>query len=100
MSDLDKGRVFQHKMETQKLVRITKLIDGDGGLPPIVIFKEVDPDYAASTLLNTYILGFEFKKGAREVYLERELFQQIYQWFVIDEETLGKIRAGWYEQSN
>ena len=100
MSDLDKGRVFQHKRYPQKLVKVTKIADGDRDLPTIVIFREVDPDFGFTSVLDTYILGFEFKSNVKEVYLEKEEFLQIYQWFVIDEETIGKIRAGWHEQSN
>lgn len=97
VSDLDKGRVFQHKRYPQKLVKITKIADGDRDLPTIVIFREVDPDFGFTSVLDTYILGFEFKSNAREAYLEKEEFLQTYQRFSLDEETLGKLRAGWYE---
>jgi hypothetical protein len=95
MSDLEKGRVYQHKMYPQKLVKITKMADGDRELPTIVIFREVEPDFRFIPNSNIDILGFEFKSNLKEVYLEKEEFQQLYQWFAVDEETMGKIRAGW-----
>lgn len=96
MSNIEKNRVFNHIMRKQQLVRVTKIVDGDMGLPTIVVFRAVYPDF--SVLLNAVDLGFEFDKKSKERYTTLSVFEKEYEWFVVDEETLFKIKSGMYER--
>jgi hypothetical protein len=87
VSDISKGRVYQHYMEKSKLVKVINIVEGVGYNPPIVVLRDVFPDYGI-------IIGFEFTKNSKEFYITLEEMEERYRWFVVDEEIMAKIRMG------
>lgn len=98
MSDIQKGRVFKANWCENNVVKVLDIVDNDcDPRVKVVIFRKVKP--MTKKIYDEIItVEFDFLTGHEKTWLPMEAFQEEFELFVADLETIARIREGFYDK--